>query len=107
MKTANELFADLKELGCPVRFVFMETPTEHPKPSNAALEEIHEWLMKKKKVIVKGLYIMFADDSNKLSYVIYMNRRAVYYPPRRWSIEQKYDCLYDGIRKAVKLLKEK
>lgn len=101
----KELSAELKELGCPVWNCFTETPEGESQVDIDDLMQIQVWLGKEKGVFIYGRFIMFAKSEEKLSYSIVMHGREVYNPQKRWLLEQKEQALYDGIKKAVEILK--
>lgn len=99
----EKFVADLRELGCPVKFIFWETP-EKPKPDSYALLQINDWLRSEKGVFVVGIYKMFTDNNN-LSYQIKKDGRVIYQSLPEWGVGQKDEALYDGIKQAIRLLK--
>lgn len=96
----------LRELGCPVNYLFWETP-EGIEPIFVALVEIQGWLKKEKNVFVGATYHMFSESEEKISYGIKEGGICVYQSRKRWAIGEVREALYDGIKMAVKLLKEK
>lgn len=105
VENTKKLAADLRELGCPVNYLFWETP-EGIEPIFVALVEIQGWLKKEKNVFVGATYHMFSESEEKISYEIKEGGICVYQSRKRWAIGEVREALYDGIKMAVKLLKE-
>lgn len=94
------VFEQLKELG------YTGYLKENSNVDLDNLMEIQKWLMEEKGVTIVGLYYFFAADDEKVSYYIRRNERNVYASPKRWSGERLDEELFDGIKTAIKILKE-
>ena len=92
----------LMELGFP--FDWHEDETWHDNNSNILLYEAQKWLREEKQIIVE----VFVDDDSDtpITYNIYKDGECVcHHHGKYWSVKEWSVALSEGIKEAVKILK--
>ena len=99
----KETSDELEELGFPIRRIKVKG-TEKNVP--ISLYEAQKWLREEKNIIVE----VFVDDDSDtpITYNIYKDRECVcHHHGKYWSVEEWSEALSEGVKCAVKILKEK
>lgn len=105
----KDLSDTLKESGFPTKMTFIGEQATIEMPINSGLIQLYEaqkWLRKEKGVIVE----VFVDDDSDtpITYNIYKDGECVcHHHGKYWSVEEWNEALSEGIKEAVKILKEK
>ena len=99
----KETSDELEELGFPIRRIKVKG-TEKNVP--ISLYEAQKWLREEKNIIVE----VFVDDDSDtpITYNIHKDGECVcHHHGKYWSVEEWSEALSEGVKCAVKILKEK
>ena len=94
----------LKELGCTYTTLFRYIVDDESVP-HPTLYEAQKWMREEKKIIVE----VFVDDDSDtpITYNIYKDGECVcHHHGKYWSVKEWSEALSEGIKEAVKILKE-
>lgn len=105
----NETSRELKELGFPTKVTFIGEQATIEIPINSGwihLYEAQKFLRKEKNIIVE----VFVDDDSDtpITYNIHKDGECVcHHHGKYWTVKEWSEALSEGIKEAVKILKEK